>query len=60
MHMARSDQAPKREDEGNGEDPWQQLSPEARKRAERHLIILYIAMGIMVVAPFIFFYFFRK
>jgi hypothetical protein len=58
--MATSDNEPKSGDEGNGEDPWQQLSPEERKRAERHLIILYIVMGTMVVAPFVFFYFFRK
>lgn len=42
------------------EDPWQKLSPEERKRAERHLIILYVAMGLMVVLPFVFFILFRK
>jgi hypothetical protein len=58
--MATSDQETKTGDEGSGEDPWQQLTPEARKRAERHLLILYVVMGTMVVAPFVFFYFFRK
>jgi len=35
------------------EDPWQKLTPEERKRANRHLIILYIAMFVMVASPFI-------
>ena len=38
------------------EDPWAKLSPEEKKKAERHLLILYVFMGLMVVAPFIVFF----
>lgn len=38
------------------EDPWAKLSPEEKKKAERHLLILYISMGLMVIAPFIVFF----
>jgi hypothetical protein len=47
----------KHEDEQN--DPWSRLSPVERKRAERHLLILYASMVILIVFPFIFFMVFR-
>ncbi len=42
------------------EDPWQKLTPAEKKRAERHLILLYVAMILMVISPFIVFFFFKK
>lgn len=51
---------PEESNDPTPEDPWEKLSPEERKRAERHLVILYVVMGLMVVVPFVFFYFFRK
>jgi hypothetical protein len=45
---------------GEEEDPWQKLSPHERKRAERHLMILYVVMGTMVIGPLVLLFFFRK
>jgi len=42
------------------DDPWAELSPEQRKRAQRHLWILYAAMIIMGILPFIAFFLLRN
>jgi hypothetical protein len=42
------------------EDPWAKLDPAARKKAERHLYMLYAAMIILGLLPFILFLIFRK
>lgn len=49
-----------RDERKDAEDPWEKLSPEERKKAERHLFILYVFMGLMVVTPFIVFFILKK
>jgi len=43
-------------DQESKEDPWSKLSPEERKRAERHLYILYAVMIAFAVLPILLFF----
>lgn len=42
------------------EDPWEKLSDDERKKAERHLKILYGVMILFVILPFIVFFLTRR
>jgi len=48
------------DDPSSEEDPWKKLSPDERKRAERHLMILYVSMILMVVVPFFILLYLKK
>jgi phosphotransferase system glucose/maltose/N-acetylglucosamine-specific IIC component len=42
------------------EDPWEKLSESERKKAERHLFMLYAVMIAFAILPFVLFYFFFR